>query len=53
MSESNRRAGWAALVGGGFLNIALGTYYAWSVFVPAVEREVRLEPDADFHRADD
>jgi MFS transporter, OFA family, oxalate/formate antiporter len=30
---------WHALAGGGFLNIALGTYYAWSVFVPALERE--------------
>jgi OFA family oxalate/formate antiporter-like MFS transporter len=30
---------WPALVGGGLLNIALGTYYAWSVFVPALERE--------------
>jgi len=26
-------------VGGGLLNVALGTYYAWSVFVPALERE--------------
>jgi OFA family oxalate/formate antiporter-like MFS transporter len=31
--------GWPALVGGGLLNVALGTYYAWSVFVPALERE--------------
>ena len=31
--------GWLALVGGGLLNVALGTYYAWSVFVPALERE--------------
>src|SRR6266851_5156359 len=30
---------WPALVGGGLLNVALGTYYAWSVFVPAIERE--------------
>src|SRR4051812_30364539 len=30
---------WPALVGGGLLNIALGTYYAWSVFVPALEKE--------------
>jgi OFA family oxalate/formate antiporter-like MFS transporter len=30
---------WPALVGGGFLNVALGSYYAWSVFVPALERE--------------
>src|SRR6476469_5562074 len=30
---------WHALAGGGFLNIALGTYYAWSVFVPALEPE--------------
>jgi len=27
------------LVGGGLMNIALGTYYAWSVFVPTLERE--------------
>jgi MFS transporter, OFA family, oxalate/formate antiporter len=31
--------GWPALVGGGLLNVALGTYYAWSVFVPALEHE--------------
>ncbi len=31
--------GWPALLGGGLLNVALGTYYAWSVFVPALERE--------------
>jgi OFA family oxalate/formate antiporter-like MFS transporter len=39
MSESNSPQGWPALVGGGFLNVALGTYYAWSVFVPALEHE--------------
>jgi OFA family oxalate/formate antiporter-like MFS transporter len=31
--------GWPVLVGGGLLNVALGTYYAWSVFVPALEKE--------------
>jgi MFS transporter, OFA family, oxalate/formate antiporter len=30
---------WPALVGGGLLNVAIGTYYAWSVFVPAIEKE--------------
>jgi len=30
---------WPALVGAGLMNIAIGTYYAWSVFVPALERE--------------
>jgi OFA family oxalate/formate antiporter-like MFS transporter len=30
---------WPALVGGGLLNIALGTYYAWSAYVPALEKE--------------
>ncbi|MCU1385959.1 MAG: hypothetical protein JWL71_4656, partial [Acidobacteria bacterium] len=30
---------WPALVGGGLLNVALGTYYAWSVYVPALEKE--------------
>src|SRR5471032_1991880 len=30
---------WPVLVGGGLVNVALGTYYAWSVFVPALERE--------------
>ncbi|HEY7289128.1 MAG TPA: OFA family MFS transporter [Vicinamibacterales bacterium] len=30
---------WPVLVGGGLLNVALGTYYAWSVFVPPLERE--------------
>jgi OFA family oxalate/formate antiporter-like MFS transporter len=39
MSEGDRPQGWPALVGGGLLNVALGTYYAWSVFVPALERE--------------
>ena len=38
-SSGNKPQGWPALVGGGLLNIALGTYYAWSVFVPALERE--------------
>jgi OFA family oxalate/formate antiporter-like MFS transporter len=30
---------WHALVGGCSLNIALGSYYAWSVFMPALEAE--------------
>jgi len=30
---------WPVLVGGGLLNVALGTYYAWSVFVPALEKD--------------
>jgi MFS transporter, OFA family, oxalate/formate antiporter len=30
---------WLVLVGGGLLNVALGSYYAWSVFVPALEKE--------------
>lgn len=37
--SANEPQGWPALVGGGLLNVALGTYYAWSVFVPALERE--------------
>ena len=37
--DSISPAGWPALVGGGLLNIALGTYYAWSVYVPALEKE--------------
>src|SRR5256885_16609282 len=36
---SPRHPRWPVLVGGGLLNVALGTYYAWSVFVPALERE--------------
>ncbi len=32
-------ARWPALVGGGLMNVALGTYYAWSVYVPALEKE--------------
>jgi MFS transporter, OFA family, oxalate/formate antiporter len=36
-SEMHRR--WPVLVGSGLLNVALGTYYAWSVFVPSLERE--------------
>jgi OFA family oxalate/formate antiporter-like MFS transporter len=42
MSSTTSRSdaqGWPALVGGGLMNVALGTYYAWSVFVPALERE--------------
>jgi OFA family oxalate/formate antiporter-like MFS transporter len=40
-SFMNRRAipRWPVLVGGGLLNVAIGTYYAWSVFVPALEKE--------------
>src|ERR1051326_7398112 len=30
---------WPALVGGGLMDVSLGTYYAWSVYVPALERE--------------
>ena len=30
---------WHALVGGGLVNVAIGTYYAWSVFVPALEKD--------------
>jgi len=36
MTEHRR---WPVLLGGGLLNVSLGTYYAWSVFVPALERE--------------
>jgi OFA family oxalate/formate antiporter-like MFS transporter len=39
MENRNNPSGWPALVGGGLLNVALGTYYAWSVFVPALEKE--------------
>lgn len=35
--QSPRR--WPALLGGGLLNVAIGTYYAWSVFVPPLEKE--------------
>ena len=38
-ASSNSLKRWPALVGGGLLNVALGTYYAWSVFVPALEKE--------------
>jgi OFA family oxalate/formate antiporter-like MFS transporter len=38
-TSTNHPPGWPALVGGGLLNVALGTYYIWSVFVPALERE--------------
>jgi OFA family oxalate/formate antiporter-like MFS transporter len=37
--KSGEPPGWPVLVGGGLMNIALGTYYAWSVFVPTLERE--------------
>jgi OFA family oxalate/formate antiporter-like MFS transporter len=30
---------WHALAGGCALNIALGSYYAWSVFIPALEKD--------------
>jgi OFA family oxalate/formate antiporter-like MFS transporter len=30
---------WHALAGGCALNVALGSYYAWSVFMPALEKE--------------
>ena len=36
---SSNTQGWPALLGGALLNVALGTFYAWSVFVPALERE--------------
>ena len=39
MATQNTPKGWPVLVGGGLLNVALGTYYAWSVFVPALEKE--------------
>jgi len=38
-SNPSRHPRWPVLVGGGLLNVALGTYYAWSVFVPALERD--------------
>src|SRR4029079_18904365 len=38
-SNPSRHPRWPVLVGGGLLNVALGTYYAWSVFVPALEKE--------------
>ena len=38
-SDLRTRSRWRPLVGGGLLNVALGTYYAWSVYVPALERE--------------
>src|SRR5262249_4420911 len=40
MSEARAgHARWPALLGGALLNVAIGTYYAWSVFVPALEKE--------------
>jgi MFS transporter, OFA family, oxalate/formate antiporter len=39
MTSHARLKRWPALVGGGLLNVAIGTYYAWSVFVPALEKE--------------
>jgi MFS transporter, OFA family, oxalate/formate antiporter len=39
MSQAAELKRWPALVGGGLLNVAIGTYYAWSVFVPALEKE--------------
>ena len=37
VSQNLRR--WPVLVGGGLVNVAIGTYYAWSVFVPPLEKE--------------
>ncbi len=39
MSPAAELRRWPALVGGGLLNVAIGTYYAWSVFVPPLEKE--------------
>jgi len=39
MTSSAELKRWPALVGGGLLNVAIGTYYAWSVFVPALEKD--------------
>lgn len=39
MSAGRELSRWPVLVGGGLLNIAIGTYYAWSVFVPPLERD--------------
>jgi MFS transporter, OFA family, oxalate/formate antiporter len=39
MSQNSQPKGWPALVGGGLLNVALGTYYAFSAFYPALEKE--------------
>jgi MFS transporter, OFA family, oxalate/formate antiporter len=39
MAQAVQMKRWPALVGGGLLNVAIGTYYAWSVFVPALEKE--------------
>jgi OFA family oxalate/formate antiporter-like MFS transporter len=38
-TPANHPQGGPALLGGCLINVALGTYYAWSVFVPALERE--------------
>ena len=40
-SESGSLTRWHALAGGCALNIALGSYYAWSVFMPALEAEFK------------
>jgi MFS transporter, OFA family, oxalate/formate antiporter len=39
LREESGPSGWPVLLGGGLVNVAMGTYYAWSVFVPALERE--------------
>ena len=39
MANEQNHKGWPVLVGGGLVNVALGTYYAWSTFVPALEKE--------------
>ena len=44
---------WHALAGGCAFNLAIGTYYAWSVFMPALEAEFRLDAHPDVARVDD
>ena len=39
MSQNSQPKGWPALVGGGLMNVAIGTYYAFSAFYPALEKE--------------
>jgi OFA family oxalate/formate antiporter-like MFS transporter len=38
-TDTAGRSRWQPLVGGGLLNVAIGSYYMWSVYVPAIEKE--------------
>ncbi len=51
MSETQTQNRWLPLIGGTMLNVVLGTFYSWSVFVLPLEQEfgwVRQETSLTF-----